>query len=231
MNSKVYKENKSNLEYLKVDNQSKNLVILFHGYGASMQDLYGLADVMPTERPCDWIFPNGLLEIPLGMGITGRGWFPVDMAQLELSMQTGSHRDFSDKTTDEFQHALEVTNTFFLEVAKDYDQIIIGGFSQGAMITSFVSLMNSDQIKGYLCLSGTLVGRPQMISLLEKAHKFPFFQSHGTQDPVLAASFAKAQYDLFTYAGFKGEFLEFSGAHEIPMSVIKKSIEFLDKNF
>ena len=231
MQTQVYKENHSGLDYLKVDNHSKNLIILFHGYGASMEDLYGLSTVMPVTKNCDWIFPNGVLEINLGMGVMGRGWFPVDMAQLEQAMQSGIHRDFSDMATAEFSFALEKANLFFQEIKKDYDQIIIGGFSQGAMITSFLSLMNSEDVLGYLCLSGALVNRTHMIKLLESSNKIPFFQSHGLQDAILSSSQAKAQYDLFSYAGFEGEFVDFQGGHEIPMGVIQKSTAFINNIF
>ena len=229
--AQVLREEKSNLEYIKEDNGSKNLIVLLHGYGASMQDLHGLSGVINPAKGCDWIFPNGHLEINMGFGMLGRGWFPVDMAQLEQAMQQGQHRDFSSTQTNEFIAAVEKTNIFLNEVIKEYDKVIIGGFSQGSMLTSFLSLANSEKIDGFICYSGTLVGKEQMIKLLETAKKFPFLQSHGKSDPVLGFQLAKNQYDLFSYAGFEGEFIEFNGAHEIPMNVIQKSIEFVNKVF
>lgn len=224
-------ESKSKLEYKKINNQSKNLIVLFHGYGASMEDLLGLADVMTINKTCDWIFPNGSLEISLGMGIMGRGWFPVDMAMLEQAMLTGSHRDFSSEVSAEFNEAIERSDVFFKAIKADYEKIIVGGFSQGAMITSFLSLMNSECIDAYLCLSGTLVGRDKLIKLLEKSKKFPFFQSHGFNDPILGMKEAQAFNDLFSYAGFKGDFVKFQGAHEIPIEVIRKGSDFINNIF
>lgn len=229
MAPKVYTENHSGLQYLKKDHLSKNLIILFHGYGASMMDLYGLGDMIQLEEDVDWIFPNGLLELNLGFGMTGRGWFPVNMAELEKTMALGGHRDFSDEFNDDFKYALDKTNQFVQNIKGQYDKIVLGGFSQGSMLTCFLSLLNSEDISGYLCYSGTLVGQKELVKIMEKAKKFPFFQSHGKQDPVLGFSQATKQYELFKYAGFEGDFFEFDGAHEIPIEVIQESRNFLNK--
>lgn len=228
MAPKVYTEEQSGLQYLKKDENSKNIIILFHGYGASMMDLYGLSEVINLKNPCDWIFPNGHLELNLGFGMLGRGWFPVDMPALEQAMAKGEARDFSKESTAEFKKALEITDKFVSAFKGEYDNIILGGFSQGSMLTCFLSMIHSQDIKGYLCYSGTLVGQGELVKLMERAEKFPFFQSHGKQDPVLGFSQAQKQYDLFKHAGFKGEFVEFQGAHEIPMEVIQKSQSFLN---
>ena len=66
----------------------------------------------------------------------GRAWFNIDMAELEQAMRTGSHRAFEDKNPEEFQKALPLVKTFINNLSKDYDEVIIGGFSQGAMISS-----------------------------------------------------------------------------------------------
>ena len=68
MQPEVLLEEKSQLQYLKVDNGGKVAIVLFHGYGASMMDLYGLSSVIPTNFKADWFFPNGFLPLNMGMG-------------------------------------------------------------------------------------------------------------------------------------------------------------------
>lgn len=225
----VYKEENSGLDYLKTDNNAENLMILFHGYGASMLDLYDLSEAIYTNNDFDWVFPNGHLNVNLGFGMLGRAWFPVDMQLLEEAMRTGQPRDFSNQMSDDFKLALSKADIFLKSIAKKYKKVIIGGFSQGAMLTSHLSLMNSDIVRAYICYSGTLLGKNELVKRLESSKKIPFFQSHGTKDPVLGIEQAKNLFDLFKYAGYEGEFHEFKGAHEIPMPIISKSADFINR--
>lgn len=225
----ILKEDNSNLEYLKIDNQSKKAIFLFHGYGASMQDLYGLGQVIKTKEKYDWIFPNGPLSVPLGMHVEGRAWFPINMQDLEVAMMQGTFRNFADKFPEEFKNVLPIAKTFVEAIAKDYEEIIIGGFSQGSMVTSHITAMNIEKLKGLILYSGTLLGKDHLMDNLESTKPIPFFQSHGKQDPVLNYNEAMALFELLKLSRFQGEFVSFNGAHEIPMEVIVKTGEFLDR--
>jgi len=230
MQPEVFKENNSGLEYLKIKNQSDTVVVMFHGYGASMMDLYGIGEaILPKDRP-DWIFPNGHLGLDMmGMGAMARAWFPIDMAALEQAMQSGSHRDFSDMYSPEFAEALELSQKFFNALKTKYKNIILGGFSQGAMIATHLSLKNSGGTKALICFSGAFAGKKQLLELSENSTKFPFFQSHGKQDPVLGFDGAMKLFELLKLSSHEGEFIGFDGAHEIPMQVIKKAEAFINR--
>ncbi|MAX67815.1 MAG: esterase [Halobacteriovoraceae bacterium] len=228
MQQNIFQEKNSGLKYLKKSSgQADTAIILFHGYGASMHDLFDLSSIINTPTKCDWYFPNGHLDINLGMGMQGKAWFPVDMQALELAMRTGQHRDFQNMYTQEFQLALEKTSTFLNQLKKDYRKIIVGGFSQGAMLSSHISLENSSFVDALICFSGVLVGKKEMIKKLEASKKFPFYQCHGKQDPVLSYSGAKELFELFKLGGHDGEFVSFDGGHEIPPVAINGVNNFL----
>lgn len=225
MKAHIFKEDRSKIDYIKVDNQGESVICLFHGYGASMQDLSGLESCVSLVEKTDWIFPNGIVD--LGMG--ARAWFPIDMQALELAMRAGTHRSFTGLYTPEFKEALWQTQVFFDDLKTKYKKIIIGGFSQGAMIATHLSLHNSDLIKGFLCLSGSFLGKDQISKLVEISIKFPFFQSHGKQDPVLSFSEAKNLFEFLKLSGHEGEFVGFEGGHEIPPIVVDKMSRFLGR--
>jgi phospholipase/carboxylesterase len=229
MQPQVQVEQNSQLEFLKVDNQSQTVICLFHGYGASMQDLYGLAQAMPIIESVDWVFPNGPLELNMGMGMMSRAWFPIDMQALELAMQNGEHRDLSGLYPTEFEHALAMAKKFIEYLKQKYQNIIIGGFSQGAMLSTHLSLQNSEDVLALLCLSGNFIGKEQVLKLTERSYKFPFFQSHGKVDPVLGYANACELFEALKLGGHQGEFVGFQGAHEIPMQVITKATDFINK--
>lgn len=224
----VHKDNETNIEYLKISKNSKRCIFMFHGYGASMNDLYPLESVMKTDKDYDWIFPNGVLSVPMGIGMEGRAWFPIDMAELEAAMRTGSFRSFEDKEPKEFLDVLPVVKTFIDNIAKEYDEIIIGGFSQGAMISAHLTGKNFSKQKGLILMSGTLIARDILIENLQSQNPVPFIQSHGKNDPVLNFDEAMKLFELFKLCRFQGEFIGFEGAHEIPFAVTSKVRSFLN---
>lgn len=227
MDKEIHKNKATNLEYLLEDNGAENLIILFHGYGASMYDLHGLHGFFENKETFNWIFPNGPMPLLMGMGMA-RAWFPIDVQELELAMQQGRHRSYQDKYTDEFAEALAMTEKFVNDVAAQYKKVIIGGFSQGAMITTHLALTKDVHVEGLICFSGAPIGKQKLMeSTLAK--KLPIFQSHGKKDPILSYEEARELSELFKLNGHSSEFVSFDGVHEIPMTVIKKWIVFLEK--
>lgn len=227
------REPQSGLEYLVNAKGAKNAVILFHGYGASMQDLYGLSEVISTNEKLDWIFPDGPISVPLGMFMEGRAWFPIDMRELEQAMMKGEFRNFEDKCPPEFLKALELATVFINQISKKYDSIVIGGFSQGAMIATHLLTQNisMEKVKGSLFYSTTLLAKEKLMAGLEGKAPIPFLQSHGKSDQLLDYNVAMKLFELFKLYRYPGEFISFQGGHEIPMNVITKSSEFLNRIF
>ena len=205
-----------NLEYLENIKGENCAVVLFHGYGASMQDLYGISNYSQAEY--DWYFPNGPISVPLGFMMEGRAWFPIDMQELEKAMSTGTHRSFREKRSDEFDRSKEFALEFLEELRPRYDKLVIGGFSQGAMLASHT--FSQAKADGLALLSGTLIDESSLKEVITSPKCESFFQSHGKSDPVLSFQQARDLYDLLVEKNLKGEFIEFNGAHEIPESVL-----------
>ncbi|MCG9876120.1 MAG: esterase [Leptospiraceae bacterium] len=205
---------------VKGDPQSPTIV-LFHGYGASAYDLYPLHQYIFPERKLNWIFPDGHLEIPLGPGYIGKAWFPIDMEALQRAMASGTFRDFAEITPPGLDIARNKAQEMIEQLGIPFQELILGGFSQGAMLTTDLSLRSEIRPKGLIVLSGTLLNKDIWKELASKKSMLTFFQSHGKQDMVLGFKPAKELNKLFHDAGMVGEFVEFYGGHEIPMEVIE----------
>lgn len=223
MNKQV--KNLKGLRYLDDLNSSDTAIVLFHGYGAGMADLYGISNYAGLD--VDWYFPDGPVSIPMGYMMEGRAWFPIDMAELERAMSTGSHRRFDDKRHDEFDRSQALALEFLRELRGKYKKLIVGGFSQGAMLASHVfSDANAD---GLVLFSGTLIDKNKLLEKLEKSRsKIGFLQSHGKGDPLLEFAQARDLFSVLEESGLKGEFVEFSGGHEIPENVLRKFASFVE---
>ncbi|WP_281646995.1 hypothetical protein [Parendozoicomonas sp. Alg238-R29] len=213
--------NTAPLQFLENRSQegSKTCVILFHGYGASMADLYGISDYLDPEKSCDWFFPDGWLTAEGG----GRAWFPIDMAEFQMAMMTGTPRNLKDKNSEEFQKSIELGKQFIERLLPEYDNAIVGGFSQGAMIGSHIAPQLSDRIKGLWLFSGNLIAETALDSLLNTSRPLALLQSHGRQDPVLGFEYGHSLYKKLLDNGYSGEFVAFDGQHEIPPVVLEKA--------
>jgi phospholipase/carboxylesterase len=203
-------------------------VVIFHGYGASAFDLFPIHEVITTDQKFNWVFANGHLKVPIMPGYTGRAWFPIDMAALEEAMRTKSARNFADKDPEGMQVARDAANLMIQALGVPWDQIILGGFSQGAMLSTDLILRSEITPKGLMILSGALLNETLWSSLALKKSNLRFFQSHGEYDPVLGYANAKQLEKMLRNAGLLGEFIGFPGAHEIPQVVIQGISRYLN---
>ena len=206
------------------DSGAKSAVVLFHGYGADASDLYSLSDMYRFDKPTDWYFPQGVLEVPIGPMMSGRAWFELTVKDFEdlakNSYGAAPIPPQAEQTMAEVCHWLN-------DLPEQYEEIVIGGFSQGAILSSHCSYRLEFAPKAFLLFSGYAVSLSSFQTLPE-ALKVPFFQSHGEQDQVLPIAGARKLYDHLESLGLKGRWTSFPGGHEIPLQVIQRSQTFLD---
>lgn len=195
-------------------------VVLFHGFGADMSDLASLADVIQAPKGTNWYFPNGHLTVPLGGHYEGRAWFPISIADLEKSMTAGQPIDLSKLVPPGMKKARENVLSFFEALKPNYQKLLIGGFSQGAMVATDVALRMKEKPTGLVLLSGTLVNADEWGQLATQMKGFKFFQAHGARDPVLSFDLAKKLEQLMKQSGWNGALQRFEGGHEIPPEVL-----------
>ena len=217
--------------YQKAGSDNAPAVILLHGYGASQQDLAPLADYLSTGDSFHWYFPNAPLEVPLGPYMSGRAWFNINMAELERAMMDPTYkRVFGEGRPDGFVDAAEKVLAFLQEVKQRHGKVILGGFSQGSMLSADIGLDHRNLIDGLILLSSTMVARERWNELLETPPKFKIFQSHGENDPVLPYDYAVELKDLLNEKNCQLEFHNFPGGHEIPPPILSMMDQFLKEH-
>ncbi|MCH2533863.1 MAG: serine esterase [Bdellovibrionales bacterium] len=206
---------------------AKTAIVLFHGYGANCHDLLGLSEFIKPHGGAHFYFPNGILNVPLGPFASGRAWFPIDMQALDRLMQKGEFRNFQAHRPDGLQKAHDMAHEFLNEINKNHDQVIVGGFSQGAMLSTDLVLAQSILVQHLLILSGAYLNKDLWLELAEKLAPISFFQSHGENDPILPFEGAQALYEDLTKSGHHGVFSGFKGGHEIPYKALTDLSNFL----
>lgn len=215
----------NSLDFLVEQKEGANTaVILFHGYGADANDLASLSKVYKLKETTDWYFPQGPLEVPIGPMMSGRAWFELRVSDFE---QVADGQVVNEGLRPKEDTMLNELSKWLNHVGKLYDKVFIGGFSQGAILTSHSLYRLNFTPAGLLLMSGFLVA-PKSIPTLPDQLKVPFFQSHGERDEVLNIKGAQRLYDKLESLGLKGKWVSFHGGHEIPMDVIAETQIFLN---
>lgn len=203
-------------------------VIVMHGYGADMNDLAPLHTYLDPDGKFNWVFPNGICRVELGPHSMGRAWFPIRMADIEAAAMRGEVVDFADVLPDGMTEAEKRLKSLIATLRVSPANLILGGFSQGSMMACQVALTMPDDIAALLLFSGTSINFKTWEQQASQHTKIPYFQSHGTEDPVLGFKHAERLHGMLSRAGLKGHFIPFRGFHEIPLPIIREAAKFLD---
>jgi phospholipase/carboxylesterase len=207
-------------------------VILLHGYGAPGDDLVPFAQAFNGLTGTRWIFPEGPLSLGFGYG-ESRAWWVIDMARLEADRAAGRVRDLSGEVPRGLPQARQALDTFLGALPRvlpmDGKKTLIGGFSQGAMLTCDVVMRTAFPFAGLIQLSGSLLARQDWKASVSHRGGLPVFQSHGTQDPILPYVMAERLRDELSRVGLAVEWHRFRGGHEIPEPVLIELGRFLTR--
>lgn len=208
------------------------LVILLHGFGAPGDDLVPLAEVIDVPAGTRWLFPEGPLPLSLGFG-DARAWWIIDFARIQADREAGRVRDMSMEMPNGLAFARKHLAGFLNELPRslpvEFTHTVIGGFSQGAMLTCDAVLHDTAPFAGLVQLSGNLLAQPVWSPLMPQRKGLPVFQSHGIEDEILAHIGAERLRDLLAQAGLAIEWHSFRGGHEIPELVLRRLGVFLTK--
>jgi phospholipase/carboxylesterase len=205
------------------------VAIICHGYGADAYDLASLSDVLNAPAGTTWIFPQGPIEVPLGPHMSGRAWFDIDVQALERAMREGTTRDLTHFVPANLKIARQYMLELISTLKRPLHKILIGGFSQGAMLSVDVSLQLESNLAGLVLFSGALFNSTELQTRVNTKSGLKFFQSHGKQDSVLSFAGAQSLEKFLLSGGLKGQLLPFQGGHEIPHNVIEQASGFVRK--
>ena len=208
------------------------LVVVFcHGYGASGSDLVPIGDELLDQCPTlqgrvQFVFPEAPLSLD-DVGLAGgRAWWPIDMVKLQLASATGRFRDLRqdrpEGLVDSRDRLLETLRLLSERTGVKLSRFVLGGFSQGAMLSTDTALALDGNLAALIVMSGSLLNESEWLECAPRHSGLRVLQSHGTQDPLLPFAAAEWLRDLLSAAGATVEFVPFSGGHQIPFEVFEQ---------
>ena len=199
------------------------VVVLLHGFGAPGDDLAGLSDMIDCPAGTTLIFPEAVHSLArlTGQRAYGdaRAWWMIDMVRMQLAMAAGVDRDLSKDIPEGLAEAREKVNAMLDELEKENPdaRLVLGGFSQGAMLSLDVALRNPGRrLAGLVQLSGTIIAERDWTPLLSGRKGLPVFQAHGRADAILPFAAAERLSKMLADAGLDVTFDPFHGPHTIP---------------
>ena len=203
-------------------------VVLMHGFGAPGTDLIQLANYLEAPAGTRFVFPEAPLELPLPM-MGGRAWWMIDIERIQRAMMTGEVRNLRKEEPAGLQDANRAVVGMLdaLDEALKPSKVVLGGFSQGAMLTLDVALTTERSFAGVILLSGTFIAEQRWAAAMAKRAGLPVYQSHGTMDPVLPYVIANELHEALKAAGVPATFVPFTGGHEIGAAALAGANRFL----
>jgi phospholipase/carboxylesterase len=122
-----------------------------------------------------------------------------------------------------------VQSTLAAEGAWSGRPFVLGGFSQGAMVSCQVAFTTDTPLAALLILSGTPINLGEWRRGFARRQGLPIFMAHGRADSVLPFDLAETLYREFLAAGMNVTFVPFEGGHAIPVEVVVALGDFLGK--
>jgi phospholipase/carboxylesterase len=197
------------------------VVVLAHGFGAPGDDLVGLAGVLDLPPDTTLVFPEALHSLRPFVGLMSaeaRAWWMIDIERLERAISRKEPRVLMDDVPEGLAEAREAYDGMLDAIAERFPEsrLVIGGFSQGAMLSLDVALRNPDrELAGVVQLSGTFLAAHEWTPRMPGRRGMPVFQSHGDSDPILPRALAETLRDALVGAGLAVTFDGFRGGHTI----------------
>ena len=203
------------------------LLLLMHGYGAPAEDLVPLARQLSVAKEVRFAFPAAPLVLETGLPpeVSGRAWWPIDMVELQRAVMRGDTATLTGRVPQGLSeargHVLAVLDALERDHGVSPDKLVLGGFSQGAMLATDVTLHAERPPAALAILSGSLIAKSEWLPLMKARAGLPVLQSHGRADPVLSYEIAEMLRQELTHAGLAVEFVAFNGGHGIPNGAVE----------
>lgn len=196
-------------------------VVLLHGFGAPGDDLVALAQFI--RAPVRFVLPEAPLELG-GLYGDSRAWWLLDLMRLEQELRSGALRDRRGEVPEGLDSAraqmLRYLDQLQARFAIDNSQLVLGGFSQGAMLSLDVALHRDSPPAALILMSATLLAESIWKPRMRQLAGVPVLQSHGRHDPLLPFPIAEVLRDELGEASANVTWIEFAGGHEIPPQVL-----------
>jgi phospholipase/carboxylesterase len=196
--------------------EPQGALVLFHGRGADENDLFPLFDIIDPARRLLGLAPRGPLTLP---GLPGAHWYVIaepGFPGAETFLPTAATiARWLDAIPERFGIPLE--------------RVVLGGFSQGAMMTYGLGLSSSrPRPPALIALSGFLPTVEGYEMELSNLQALPVAIGHGTLDPVIGVEWGRQAKERLEAAGASVLYQESPMGHTIDPGFLRELVPWLE---
>lgn len=200
--------------------QTKQLVVLLHGYGSDGNDLISLGQYWKARFP-DALFVAPNAPHPCDGNPFGYQWFAIDFDR-EMSRLIGA------------ETARPIIETFLTDLWAQTGlgaaETVLVGFSQGAMMALDTGLRLSAPLKGIIAFSGLVIAPERLKN--EIVSRPPVLLVHGDVDEVVPALGSEGALSLLKDLGVDTRLhLSAGSGHTIAQDGLDAATGFLNTLF
>ncbi len=178
-------------------------LVLLHGRGADERDLFPLLDALDPDRRLLGITPRGPLALPPG----GAHWYALG--------------GIPTPDPDTFFPTFELAATFLDGLPVPTERIVLGGFSQGAVMSWALGLgKGRPRPAAVIALSGFMPEVDGFQLDLTALDGYPVAVAHGSLDTVIPVEFGRAAAERVRAAGADLLWRESAVSHTIDPQVL-----------
>ena len=193
-------------------------LVMLHGYGSNAGDWLQFEHKLQVPQQGRLVFPQGPLRGPRG----SRGWWWLN---IDGHIPPGqSYPDFSTANPGGLKVASSLVRKLLVNVPQP---IVLGGFSQGAMLSAEIAFQTDQDLAALVLLSGTTVNEAGWAERFPGRRLMPIFIAHGRQDGVLPFATMERFQERLKATGVNVTWFPFDGGHDIPDAVIAALNQFL----
>jgi len=184
--------------------EPEGLLVLLHGRGADERDLFPLLDLLDPERRLLGVTPRGPLTLPPG----GAHWYVV--------------REIGHPDPETFLPTYAAVSEWLDGLGFAPERTVIGGFSQGAVMTYALSLGSGrPRPAASIALSGFMPTVPGFELDLEPPLP-PVAIGHGTFDPVISVEWGRRAKETLEAAGAGVLYREYPLLHGVDPGFLRE---------
>jgi phospholipase/carboxylesterase len=190
--------------------EPQGALVLLHGRGADEHDLFPVLDLIDPERRLLGITPRGPLTLPPG----GAHWYRLG--------------GIPTPDPETFHPTFALLSDFLDGLPIPIDRIVLGGFSQGAVMTYALGLgQGRPRPAALIALSGFVPRVPGFALDLDDLAGYTVAIAHGSYDPVIPEGFGSEAKRLLEDAGADVLWRETPVTHTIDPAIIPDLASFV----
>lgn len=203
--------------------QASRAVVLCHGFGAPGDNLVWMGHALMQDPAVNastlFVFPSAPLSLD-SVGLRGsRAWWLFDFLRMAEAGVAGAldvlRRDVPEGMAKARRQLIALLDQVERESGLPRGRVVLGGFSQGAILATDAALRLEEPPQALCVFSGTLTCEQEWARRAPRRAGLRVVQTHGRRDPLLPFQGALALRDLLAGAGLVVDFHAFDGAHTV----------------